>query len=276
MKALARWILSLLIPWSAQAQMLDWDEVDWTRGANSETFSDVQGTGIDISIGLTLSNDKNKNQVTQWSPYGTASPDDNNTFGGDWGKKDGESLYLKPDFASDNRERSYLDVTISFSQSVSNVQFSLFDIDVGLWYTRSPGLEFEDIIEQISGSHDGQSVDASVDAGNRIIVDNSTDPGNTLYRGNTSTSDSGQDQNDNPGSVIRLTFSDPVDTINFRYSSGNRAEWNPGDQAIGMSDISFSAYNAVPEPSTVLGSILMIAAIGFFGYRRYKTTQSAA
>jgi hypothetical protein len=116
------------------AQLLDWNQLDWSRGAESQTFTNVDNSGIDITISLSLSYDsatyRNKSNsystTTNWLSQG---PDDDSTFGGDGSAQNGQSLYLGLNFASDDRTRSYLDVTISFSQSVQNVSFDLFDVD---------------------------------------------------------------------------------------------------------------------------------------------------
>ena len=278
-------ILVLLHASVAGAFTLDWDQVDWSQGDEQHTFYNVDGSGIDVTISLNLSYDRAtyRNPYNSRDRYSTTTdwindaPNDNTTFGGDWGEENGESLYLGLNFATDDRTKSYLDVTISFSQPVINTSFSLFDVDAyGYNYQGGyeTGIQFVDIIEQIEGSNNGQSV-GSGDVGyysDKITA--VTTGGETAYYGNTSLYNS-NDQNDNPHSVMSLNWGQQVDSVSFRYTTGSDAVRDPGNQAIGLSNISFYAYNAVPEASTILlGSLCGLLLLGFAIRRQVQATVS--
>jgi hypothetical protein len=274
-------LVAACAPW-VQAQMLDWNSVDWSRGVENQTFSNVQNTGIDITISLSLSYDSQSyrsgdNSYTTKTDWLSTAPDDLTTFGGDGSTRDGESLYLGVNFASDNRTQSYLDVTILFSQSVHSVSFDLFDVDAYGYNYRGGyerGVQFVDVIEQIQSEYQGGiGGDATVGFNNSKM--NLTDFGSgDAYVGDTILNDGGTDQNDNPASVLNLSWSNPVDSVSFRYTTGPGAVADPGQQAIGLSSIAFHQYNAVPEPGTYLLGFLGLGAILLSVHRKYKKSKS--
>lgn len=243
--------------------ILDWDNVNWNAGSTNQTFYNVEGSGVDVTISLSLSNDTNwypkpyswnngEYAKTEWLDD---SRDDNKEFGGDGYTQNEESLNLGVNFASDDRTHSYLDVTISFSKSVQGVNFELLDVDsygynyVGGYET---GIQFVDVIEQIESEFQGSTgADGNVSYDSSKI-DTATNGNDTLYYGNTILNDGGHDQSDNPASVLNIYWGVPVDAISFRYSPGSDSVRNPGQQAIGLSDISFMSYTPVPEPSTYI------------------------
>ncbi len=260
----------------AHSAVLDWNQVDWTQGNETQTFFNVDGTGIDITIALSLSYDweyQSNRYSNYWShtDWINDAPNDNNTFGGDGSLQNGESLYLGLNFASDDRYKSYLDVTISFSQAVENTQFSLFDVDsYGYNYTGGfeTGIQFIDIIERLEGSYQGTSIAGTTTHDATKILEKTNSDG-TYYQGNTAMNDGGRDQDDNPRSTLNLAWSNPVDQISFRYTTGAGAVADPGIQAIALSNISFCNYSAVPEPSTVITAILL-PIVGFFAHTRRR------
>ena len=273
-------IFALLYVSIASAFTLDWDQVDWAQGDEQHTFYNVQGSGIDVTISLNLSKDSATYRNGWWGGYRTTTdwindaPNDNTTFGGDWGAENGESLYLGLDFATDDLTKSYLDVTISFSQPVLGASFDLFDVDAyGYNYQGGyeTGIQFVDIIEHIEGSNNG----SNVGSGNVGYYDDKinavTHNGETSYYGDTSLTNS-NDQNDNPHSTLSLNWgSQTVDSVSFRYSPGSAAVRDPGTQAIGLSDISFYAYNAVPEAGTILlGGLSGLLLLGLAIHRQVR------
>ena len=271
---------SALVAATTHAALLDWSLVDWTQGAETQTFYNVDGSGIDITIALSLSYDW-ETHGGRWDHYSTQTdwindaPNDNKTFGGDGSLQDDESLYLGLNFASDDRFQSYLDVTITFSQAVDMASFQLFDVDqYGTDYRGGyeTGIQFVDIIERVEGSLDGTTVAGTVTHDSTKILEGTNESG-TYYQGNTSLSDI-NDQNDNPRSTLNLAWNSPVDTLSFRYTTGSGAVADPGTQAIGLSNIGFCNYSAVPEPSTVI-SALLIPLVGFFTYQRRRKAKAA-
>jgi len=257
-------LLTLLLLVQLSAYELDWDEVNWPTGQTSHTFRNVDGSDVDMQITLSISSG-------QWSrsksiDNNRKEPNDNNYYDGNYGHAQGEeSLLIFPDFINNNHTNAYVDVVIRFmNRPQSYVSFDLFDVDHGYYWNSINGYEFEDIIENIEGSNRGQKVGpSSVTAGSEIWADTSSDPGDTLYRGDSVSTDESS-------SIVSVSWADqPVDQVSFRYSSGSRAGWNPGDQAIGLSDIRFSNVAPVPEASTVFMGGLLFASCLFWGVRKH-------
>ena len=277
-------ILALLHASVACAFTLDWDQVDWSRGNETQTFYNVDGSGIDVTISLNLSYDS-ASYRSGGSKYSTTTdwindaPNDNTTFGGDGSRENEESLYLGLNFATDDRTKSYLDVTISFSQSVLGANFQLFDVDsygYNYYGGYETGIQFVDIIEQIEGTNNGSSVGSGDVSYYDDKIDAVNQHGDTAYYGDTDLRNN-SDQDDNPHSVLSLNWgSQLVDSVSFRYSPGSAAVRDPGNQAIGLGDISFYAYNAVPEPGTLLFAGLCGAAVLFLTIRRQTVKEQVS
>lgn len=230
--ALMTLLLSGLGTSHVHAFVLDWSQVTWNTGSPSQTFSDVQGSGIDISISTTLAG----------GFYNTPIQDNN------------QNLNLFPDWYSNNGASSYIDVTIRFTRTVTNVSFSFEDMDRGnISGSRPTRYYWEDVIERASGWNGSSLVTpTATDVGSNILVDTTSQPGNVLYRGNTNL-------NWSPDGSFTLNWEQPVDTVSFRYSSGSRAQSNPAAQVIGISNISF--HSAVPEAGTLWFGALLLAAL---------------
>lgn len=216
----------------AHAFVLDWSQVTWNTGSPSQTFSNVQGSGIDVSISTALAG----------GGYNSPVQDNN------------QNLILFPDWSSNNGAVSYIDVTIRFTRTVTNVSFSFEDMDRGnrtsYWGTQ---FAWEDIIEQAYGWNDTTRVTpTATNIGSDVLVDSNSRPGDVLYRGNSNLDWS-------PDGSFTLNWEQPVDTIAFRYSSGSRAQSNPAAQVIGISNISF--HSAVPEAGTLWFGAFLLSAL---------------
>ncbi len=221
----------------AQSSELDWTQVNWNSGNTSQTFNDVDGSGIDITISLTI------NGGFYYSPL-----DDSNSS---------SSLVIFPDFSTDNPSTSFIDVNISFSSTVYSADFSLLDVDRG----RSGNISYwEDIIEDIQASNEGNTTDdLTITAGSEIRT--VTNSGETEYRGRSN-------QNWNDASTLQIAWAAPVDNISFRYSSGSRAISNPVAQVIGLSNITFTP---VPEPGAYVTGLCALALLGWREYKKRKS-----
>jgi hypothetical protein len=261
----------------AHGLLLDWDLLTWTPGAQNTTYSNLNGSGIDVTISLSITG------AVFYNYGGLPGPAINNRLGGDAGPTNNgdltdalgnpspDSLFLHMDATSNNRLNSYIDVSISFTRNgsgvgVRGVGFSIFDVDHGSG--TSGNYSFDDTIERISGSLSGNSVAATVNAGSNIITTNNVATGTpgvttTTYTGNINSSDL-------PSSVLNVGWGTQfVDTVSFRYSSGARARSNPSEQGISLSDI---AFYPVPEASTWTAGIALSALCAAYALRRKKAT----
>ena len=225
------------------AYELNWADENWSGSYSAsqyQTLTDVDGSGIDVSISILLSGASSLASSTQIS---------------------GENMILGIDYKNRNRYHNYIDVTISFSSYVDNVSFSLNDVDKG---GTGSNAYWEDVIENISGNGlNNNPTNASATWGSGITADSNSDWGETMYRGTES-------NNWDNASQLNLAWSNPVDSLTFRYSGGENTISNPNYQVIGFSGIRFHEYNAVPEPSTYLFGGMSLAAIVFTFLRKRK------
>ena len=234
-------VLFATLPKHAYGFELNWQEVDWDSSDDpiqEQFIENVDESQIDISISLSIS--------------GVDS------FGSDTVISDG-NLLLGANYNDRSRVFNHIDVNIRFSSAVSNVFFSLEDVDKGGSGTNA---YWEDIIENAEASMDQTPVaSTNVDIGSTIITDTATDPGDILYRGS---------QSDSFSERSRLIFlwEAPVDQLSFRYSGGENTRSNPSFQVIGLSGISFHEYNAVPEPGTVVTATMIALLLGFITWKK--------
>jgi hypothetical protein len=241
---------------SLQGIVLDWATNPWP-GGTSATFTDVDGSGIDVSVSLTLE-------------------------GGAWHQplqSSGGNLIVFPDWSTNVQTTSYVDVTISFSQPVVGFSLSFLDVDRGPqtgggnwvwrqggWVFIPPSYAWQDIIERARGFNNSNLVSyaTATTVGSGIVQSGS--PTNLAWT-------AVQDSNWAPNSQLALNWSGVVDTISYRYSSGSTAQSDPFAQVIGMSGFTF--YSAVPEAGTVVTAALMLLGLGAFSARRYVLRKKA-
>jgi hypothetical protein len=257
----------VLVPALTHGLVLDWNAVDWAGGATSQTFSNVQGSDIDVSISLVITGAVWAN----WS--GQAQPDDNPRLAGDGGtpyhaqgegvnssgQTSQESLHLHMQSGLNNF-RGYVDVVISFSRAVTGVSFQLFDVD--------SGSTFEDVIGDIRGTLNATQVAPAAVSyeprGTNYGIEAGTRNGSPIYRGTYWSPDA-------PDAVLGLAWNTQVvDTVSFRYYAGDRTPSNPSTQGISISDIRFFA--AVPEAGTMAGGALLLAGLGVLEWRRRRAS----
>ena len=221
---------------------LNWADENWsgsTSATQFQTLTDVDGSGMDVSVSLVLSGASSFASSTSIS---------------------GNNMILGVDYSDSNRQHNFIDVTISFSSMVQYVSLELNDVDKGV---SNHGAYWEDVIENISGTGLGGPVTASATWGMDISPDSYSDPGETMYRGTGN-------NNWDAASRMTLTWQSPVSQVTFRYSGGNDTFSNPAYQVIGFKGIGFYEYSAVPEPSTYLLGAMGSITLAFSFYRKRK------
>jgi hypothetical protein len=240
------------------AVTLDWDLVDWTSGNLTQSFDiDPGNAGNDITI--TISGDTGQIK----SPHSGAnfSPDDNTLAAGGFAE---ETLLLSVDFNNDNGV-NFLTVTINFLYAfgVNNAAFVLTDVDQALNGTQN----FIDVMSNWNASLGGG-------AGLFPTLTNSAD--NIIGGTNGTSSVFAQGVSGNPdpdaGGNVGVSFSTTLDTISFRYTSGDivgnpGGGTNPTSQSIGLYDITYTP--AVPEASSLaMAGLLFLTVLGNFTWRQ--------
>lgn len=273
---LQRWVMSgiagMVITAVSNAFVLDWDSVDWVAGNTNQTFYNVDGSGMDVSISLAITGAN----WAQWN--GQSQPDDNRRLGGDGGPGDAgelydsfgnpsdEALHLHMD-AFQRDYAGYVEVVISFSRAVTGVSFDLFDVDNGGNTQNSS--TFEDVIADIGGSLNSVDVDPATVVYDSGSIDRFVHPTRgDEYRGTYWAPDS-------EDVVLGLSWDEQVvDTVTFRYYAGNFSQRNPRTQGISISDINFAS--AVPEPGTVVGGFVLLVGLAAGEWHRRRRANGAS
>lgn len=172
------------------ASLLDWSVVDWPSGSLSNTYSNVDGVGVDIS--LAFSGDTSEILASHGSTSG-ALPTDLHTW-------DAQGLWWAANFSQAGQG---LTLTIIFDTLVSDVAFSVHDIDgmSGNWEKLT-----------VSGLASGSAVNPLITAG-----------ANQILTGTTIASNNYDQSPADPTTTALIQFAS-VDTIVLLYESNINAE----------------------------------------------------
>jgi len=153
-------------------------------------------------------------------------------------------LELSMDNQNDDPD-DYLELALNFADSVTNLQFSLLDIDSGSW---DDGVEV--FYNGSNSVRDNPAIAAVL--GSAVAEDNET------YMNGWEGIGTGADNDETTGNIDFDFGSLHVDSLTIRYFSTDDADSNPDGQRAGISDLSFTA--ATPEPSQI--ACVMIFACG--------------
>ena len=243
----------LLAGEQATAFVMDWDRVVWSADGRAGQYANVDGSGVDVSVTITLSDGRFKSSDVSVE-RGTDGPD---------------SLMLSMDaFNNSDRYTHYMDVRIRFSRAVSGVGFDISGINHGSPGNHgqgNSGYAFDDLIERIEGSASGVGVAPNVEflpGSVTASVLPTEDGGSTVGYSGVSSAE--------PGSLIHVSWeTGVVDDVSFRYATGPRARNNPSGQFIGLGGVEFNP--AVPEPATM---IIEFSLLGMLGMRHFGTKRS--
>lgn len=187
--------------------VFDWDTISgWTPGSIDNTYA--FSTFGDIRFEL----DNDGVYVTSGA-FGGVSPNTSQVFSGGLPSTEA-SLNL---LANQTSRAGEVEITITLPRSFNGLQFTIFDVDFG-------ANQFADRVEVV-GSNDGSAVTATLTNGNVNFVSGSAVIG-----------DGGSASNEALGNVV-VTFTQPVDTVTVRYGNHTTAPADPGQQAIGLHDI---------------------------------------
>jgi hypothetical protein len=237
---------------AAHAVLVDWDALSWTPGSTANSFDVDLGTaGNDVSItiggnGNTLTNDIHTGALTPQidaSIAGGMSPVQN-------------SLDIAANLHTISRVTISVDFSSLYLQGVSDVSFTIFDIDLGT---------NKDQIKNIYGiALDGSQVAATItNIGPAVGL---TGTGLTqLLSGNVTVPDSGAGSAD--GNATISFGSTPI--TGFAFTFGNNAG-APRYQQIAIGDIYFTP---VPEinPALCVAITCVSAAVLERRRRRHQT-----
>lgn len=235
----------LFVSVSAQAIVLDWSTITWTAGSLSNSYDiDPDNPGNDITVTITGSTNRFFNstypKLTQ-DFTGGISPDP-------------DQLDLYVDYANTSQSIT-ITVAFNYAAGVSNVNFTIFDVDTGDTFTEK-GKTKRTFIDQVDGIY-ATSTNSSLIA---PVIVNSNTTYNTVSGSGTNQSVVGiAKANDfsNEGSVGVSYGTNNITSFTFTYGEGSGTGSDPAAQGIGLYDITFSPKPKVPEYRPALFSAVL-------------------
>jgi hypothetical protein len=245
--------LGVLLSPVALAITLDWDAVTWTPGTLSNSYDvDPTKAGNDLTVTVSGNTARLQPEIVSPNPMTPAITKD---FQGGLGSTQ-NTLCLAVDFT--NKTQS-VTVTVNFSSlytaGVSNVSFSLFDIDL----SNVSGNDYQDLLSSISAT--------SIDGVTLIAATITTSATNTLSGTGLTQTVNGISGNTDlgPGSGngnVTIDFGGAaIKSFTFTYGSGSNPGADPTYQHVGIHDISFTPVPEINPAWSAVGSCLLAFAL---------------
>lgn len=193
----------------------------------------ITGNVITYGLSAVSDNDSGGNDLS----FGASA----NYFYASHGELGGHDGFFNMVF--DNTEddpADYLEASLSFQNSVDNLQFSLLDLDSNFSGILILGsLDWHDAVEVF---YNGSNIATATSTGSNVQTDNESYMTGYESNGNNAAESS---------TIGNLAFDftgTAINDITIRYRTTDDAKTNPDSQRIGISDLSF--VSAVPEPSS--------------------------
>jgi len=198
------------------AATLDWDTVGWSPdGSLSQSYTDVDGSGIDIDVTVT----GDTARLTDSSP----KLDD------DGGNLANSNIIINPDYGTNTEEVTF---TFKFSVPVKLTGLKWRDVDYYAGSATQNG--FDDKIIVSAKDEDGN-----------VVYDSSRTLGSAIESNARGEYESDDTQNYSPEdaeAIVTLDFADVyVTELTFTYTNGDGAPTDPGSQAIWFDNFNFEA-----------------------------------
>lgn len=255
---------------AASAWQINWGQYESVNFAQQEngsyaaTFADVDGSGIDLTVSLTLNGSGTVSASHGWVNWGAAQSGYATN-----------GIAINTDFAS---LADSVTVQFSFSQEVGELSYTLYDI--GVDNPSSNPQPYQDAISGLGGTDgNGNETLPIVAAGSAVQYQWQDGIQDGVYYG---TGASAWYQSSTDYNMTVNYGSSNAQTASFTFGAGNsegNSAANPAAQTIYLSSLSFGEAVAsnpgspVPEPSTV-ALLLGVAALGgvltLRGFRRRK------
>lgn len=165
-----------------------------------------------------------------------------------------EALEFSVNYPDRNRE---LTITVTFDELVTDVAFTIFDIDVG---GGSAPFSFVDEVTVTGVDENNMTINPTTITGSP----------NNMVSGNVITGTIGT-PNTGPGSGLAnasITFADPIQSFTFVYGSGSNAINNPTPQSISLYDIVFTPV--IPEPRVYAAAAFLLCCLGGHWWQRRR------
>lgn len=238
----------------SEAFVFDWTgrtfnlPTDPTPGVISETYTNVDGSGIDITVTLTV-----QGTVSYINSGGDTYPIVSDAFEID----DGLDVWID----TGNRTSSVL-FTLTFSSPIDSLSTQVFDLDTND-ATSNPNGYRDQFRNPVATAPDSSTFGATLTSnGTHTIANNGTTTASA-----TAVIPTGNLADNNTAGTVNISFSGLANSISFEYGNPNNGTvlTNPSSQAIGLGNFNFT----VPEPSTYAAGILLcLLLIGNWIWRR--------
>ncbi|WP_337661419.1 proprotein convertase P-domain-containing protein [Erythrobacter sp. Alg231-14] len=197
-----------LLSCPAGATLFDWDTIDeWVSGSTDNSYD----FGTLGQIRFELDND---GVFLDAANFGGQSPNTSPVFSGGLPTTEAALNML----ANQGSPLGEVEIEITLPRSLTGVQFTIFDVDFASG-------QFADRVEVV-GNNGGANFDAVLTNGNV----------NFIQGGNVAIGDGASGSDQALGNVV-VTFTQAVETIIIRYGNHTTAPNDPGQQAIGIHDI---------------------------------------
>jgi hypothetical protein len=245
---------------SASAVLVDWSALSWPAGSLNNSYDvDPANTGNDVTI--IISGDTGQLRPSLVAPN-PQTPAITRAFDGGLATSP-HTLELALDLTSNAQSVVFtLNFSALYTTGVSNVSFTLFDID----FSNASGNTYQDVIRSIHAtSTTGTQIAPTItNVGPNALL---TGSGlNYVLTGQTSTVDLGAGSG-NANATISFNTSD-IASITFTYSSSSMFA-DPTYQHIGIYNIDYAV--PVPEPDSMVGVCLIVVALAIARSRRVPT-----
>ncbi|MDJ0643205.1 MAG: DUF11 domain-containing protein [Erythrobacter sp.] len=191
----------------AGQSVFDWDAISgWTAGSTDNTYA--FSTFGNVRFQLT-----NDGAYINNATFGGQSPTVFNAFTGGLTPAENSLTVL----ANQPNQAGEVELTVTLPRSFTGLQFTIFDVDFNSG-------QFADRVEVV-GTSGGSTVLPTLTNGNVNFV-----------VGNEAFGDGGSNNDQALGNVV-VTFNQAVDTVIVRYGNHSTAPTDPGQQGIGVHDI---------------------------------------
>lgn len=159
------------------------------------------------------------------------------------------------EFGFDNQNddpADYIELALTFDSAVTNVNFTLLDIDSGSW---DDGVEV--FYNGNNNARDNSGISVTTGAYNGID--------NESYMHGWEGYGLSADNNETFGNIEFDFGSIQLTSLRIRFFSTDDASSNPGGQLAGLSDVTYT--EAVPEPSSIACSLVFMLVFGWIQSR---------
>lgn len=230
--------------YAAVLAVFDWAVEDWPGGLGTNTYNNVDGT--DISLTITISADPG---IVFGQANGNQTPDDFQFLqGGQAVVPDALHITMNAD---DNTDATT--VTVEFSEAIAGVAFGIFDIDesfaVNGWQDEVQVLGFNGVTPVVA-----TLVSSGINATYTIAGDVATGLGNAPSTGAASAN-----------GTLGVIFDSPITSYQIIYRNGPLAAVDPQEQGIGiLSNILFDepSDNLPPETEDATAIVTPDTTVG--------------